>query len=111
MTTEKIKLHRAPRIKEERPVSDKDLKSIDTYIDRSVPEKHKIATRRALLGQITRSTAIRVKCLQCSNYQREEVTYCRVLTCALFPVRPYQLDEEFDEVNEDNTDDLGEANE
>lgn len=88
MTTERKP--RAPRIKEERSASKQELETINTYVDRSVPEKHKIATRRALLGQITRSTAIRVKCLQCVNYQREEIKLCGVVTCALHPVRPYQ---------------------
>ena len=84
---------RAPRIKEERKVSPAGLQTIDFYVENSVPEKHKIATRRALLGQITRSTAIRVKCLQCCGYQREEIKECTVITCALYPVRPYQPDE------------------
>lgn len=88
MTTE-LKPARAPRIKEERAASAEELAKIDQYIAQSVPEKHKIATRRALLGQITRSTAIRVKCLQCSGYQREEISVCTVSTCALWPVRPY----------------------
>lgn len=81
---------RAPRIKEARNTSEVEQNKIQTYLDKSVPEKHKLATQRALLGQITRSTAIRVKCLQCCGYQREEIKTCAVLTCALFPVRPYQ---------------------
>ena len=81
---------RAPRIKEARNTTSAEQKKIQLYIDQSVPEKHKLATQRALLGQITRSTAIRVKCLQCCGYQREEIKVCTVITCALFPVRPYQ---------------------
>lgn len=83
-------LPRAPRIKEARNTTPEEQRKIEEYVEQSVPEKHKIATRRALLGQITRSTAIRVKCLQCCGYQREEIKTCSVLTCALFPVRPYQ---------------------
>ena len=83
-------LIRRQRIKPERTVQNDDRQKIDIYIERSVPDKHKLATQRALLGQITRSTAIRVKCLQCSGYQREEIKVCSVITCALFPVRPYQ---------------------
>lgn len=88
MTT--AKPPRAPRIKEERNTSEQEMKDIEQYVQRSVPEKHKIATRRALLGQITRSVAIRVKCLQCCGYQRDEIKVCSVITCALHPVRPYQ---------------------
>ena len=82
---------RKHRIKPEKPVSDKHMLDIEAYIERSVPDKHKIATRRALLGQTPRSAAIRIKCLQCTNYQREEITNCAVNTCALLQVRPYQV--------------------
>jgi len=82
---------RKQRIKPEKPVSEKHLSDVDAYIERSVPDKHKIATRRALLGQTPRSAAIRIKCLQCTNYQREEITNCAVNTCALLQVRPYQV--------------------
>ena len=81
---------RKSRFKEERILPPEDRKYIDIYLDRSVPEKHKIATQRSLLGQAPRSLAIRVKCLQCTNYDREEVIHCRVLSCALHTVRPYQ---------------------
>ena len=60
------------------------------YVAASVPEKHKIATQRVLQGQLPRSAAIRIKCLQCCNYDRDEVRGCTVVTCALHPVRPYQ---------------------
>jgi hypothetical protein len=83
-------LLRKQRIKPARTVSLLESVKISAYIETSVPEKHKIATARALLGQIPRSTAIRVKCLQCCGYQRDEIKACAVLTCALFPVRPYQ---------------------
>jgi len=81
---------RKARVKPEREATETQRKTINIYIERSVPEKHKIATRRALLGQIPRSTAIRVKCLQCCNYEREQISECTVITCALWPVRPYQ---------------------
>jgi hypothetical protein len=83
-------LIRRNRIKEERNTTPQEREYIAVYIERSVPDKHKIATERALLGQIPRSTAIRVKCLQCCNYEREQIIHCTVVTCALHPVRPYQ---------------------
>ena len=81
---------RRQRIKPARLTTPAEGLTISAYIQRSVPEKHKIATERALLGQITKTVAIRVKCLQCCNYERETIKQCAVLTCALFPVRPYQ---------------------
>lgn len=83
-------LLRKQRIKPARSTLPTELSIISNYIERSVPDKHKLATERALLGQIPRSTAIRVKCLQCCNYEREAIKLCTVLTCALYPVRPYQ---------------------
>jgi hypothetical protein len=81
---------RSPRIKDERSTPAHERELITQYVATAVPEKHRLATQRALLGQIPRSTAIRVKCLQCCNYQREEIKVCTVITCALHPVRPYQ---------------------
>lgn len=86
-----VNLLRRARIKPEKALPTPERERILSYVATSVPEKHKIATQRALLGQVARSTAIRVKCLQCCNYEREEVKNCTVITCALHPVRPYQI--------------------
>lgn len=78
------------RVKPEKQLPGATVERITDYIENSVPEKHKIATKRVLFGQVPRSTAIRIKCLQCCNYDREEVKACPVVTCALNSVRPYQ---------------------
>lgn len=64
--------------------------SIATYLRDAVPEKHRLATERALTGQMSRTNAIKQKCLQCCCYSIEEVRECRVYTCALNAIRPYQ---------------------
>ena len=92
MTTENTPAARA-RVKAEKLMHPAQRQIIEHYIEHSVPEKHKIATRRALFGQMSRATAVKVKCLQCCNYDREEVRHCAVLTCALHDVRPYQLNQ------------------
>jgi len=81
---------RRSRFKEERSLLPHQRQYIEIYLEKSVPEKHKLATQRSLLGQVPRSVAIRVKCLQCCSYDREEITHCTVLSCALHAVRPYQ---------------------
>lgn len=81
---------RKSRFKEARDLTEQQEDYLQNYLDRSVPEKHKIATERALLGQLPRSGAIKVKCLQCTNYDRDEVKHCTVFSCALHAVRPYQ---------------------
>jgi hypothetical protein len=37
--------------------------------------------------KITRAKAIRLKCLDCSNYQYKEVRLCTVTGCPLWPYR------------------------
>jgi len=36
---------------------------------------------------ITRSQAIRLKCMDCAGDQRREIRECTVKTCALYPFR------------------------
>lgn len=91
MTTEQPKPKaRAPRIKPPATLPPGAEARVADYLTRAVPEKHRLATGRALRGQVPRSVAVRIKCLQCCNYEREEVAACGVVTCALHPVRPYQ---------------------
>jgi hypothetical protein len=101
--TEEVRV-RGPRVKPPRPTTPVERATITQYLDRSVPEKHKIATERALLKQMSRATAIKVKCLACCNYERSEVKDCAVITCPLWAYRPYQTaaveDEEGDEIDE-----------
>ena len=102
---------RKPRIKPEREVTPYEMERINWYINNSVPEKHKLATRRALLGQVSRSVAIRINCLQCCNYERKAVKLCEVVTCAIYPLRPYkdkdgQIDTDSEDLDIDQDTDL-----
>ena len=36
------------------------------------------------------SKAIKAKCLDCSCWQRDEITHCNAVTCPLHNLRPYQ---------------------
>jgi hypothetical protein len=78
------------RIQDPRPTTPAELAKIKKYVETSVPDKHKIATERALLKQVSRSVAMRVKCLSCSNYEMQEAKNCAVVLCPLWPYRPYQ---------------------
>lgn len=81
---------RPPRVKPPRGMPAEQRRTIDEYISKCVPDKHKLATERALTGQLGKALALKIKCLQCVGYQREEISVCAVITCALHPVRPYQ---------------------
>lgn len=81
---------RPPRIKPAKTMPAEDLKRIEEYVRTSVPDKHKIATLRALTGQTMKAASVKMKCMQCAGYSRDEVTNCTVTTCALHMHRPYQ---------------------
>lgn len=85
-----VKRPRSPRIKAGITLPPEVEAKVEDYLRTSVPDKHKLATERALKAKVSKSVAIRVKCLQCCGYQREEISVCTVVTCALHPVRPYQ---------------------
>ncbi len=44
---------------------------------------------RAMAGR-SKVAAIKVKCLDCCGWQKEEVRNCQVPACPLYPYRPYQ---------------------
>ena len=46
--------------------------------------------RRAFEGTSSPRQAIKAKCLDCSNYVRDEVKHCTVVLCPLDSYRPYQ---------------------
>ena len=50
-------------------------------------------TRKAYEGN-SKAAALKAKCLDCSCWQRVEITNCTVTTCPLWPYRPYQSQEE-----------------
>ena len=54
---------------------------------RNIPEQYREQYER-LLAKPTRSLAIKIKCLECVNWQREEVKRCTAPLCPLFALRP-----------------------
>lgn len=53
-----------------------------------VPERFKGALKKLEKGSLT--AAIRLKCLDCTDYQRAEIVACPIISCALHHVRPYK---------------------
>lgn len=60
----------------------------------TAPLKHRSALAKSFTGGLSPRGAIRVKCLTCANFQRDEVAGCRVVTCPLWPIRPYRSTQE-----------------
>jgi hypothetical protein len=69
----------------------RDMASIRTaYLARSVPASARGTIQRAFDGTASPRAAIRAQCLACSNFQRDEITACTVVLCALWSYRPFQ---------------------
>lgn len=45
---------------------------------------------KALEKRASPRQAIKARCLQCTNFQRLEISACQVARCALWEYRPYQ---------------------
>lgn len=56
----------------------------------NTPALSRLLVARALDGTASPRKAIKARCLQCSNYQRDEIANCTVYCCALWQFRPFQ---------------------
>lgn len=56
----------------------------------AVPVKVRGIVAQAFEGTTSPRQAIKAKCLDCSHYDRAEISLCRVRTCPLWAYRPYQ---------------------
>jgi hypothetical protein len=61
----------------------------ERYLE-GIPVLSRGVMERAFAGTGSPRNAIKAKCLDCSNWQRQEITHCRVLTCPLHAWRPFQ---------------------
>lgn len=65
-----------------------EIKQALQDLEKSVPETFLPLVERIVNGSVT--SAVRLMCLQCSNYQRVEIKECQMTNCALYAFRPYQ---------------------
>lgn len=64
--------------------------SANAYLKR-VTDRYKALFLKILRGSyVSPMKKIQAKCLDCCNFQTEEITNCNISTCALWSVRPYQ---------------------
>jgi hypothetical protein len=69
----------------------------------SIPKIYRGIYDRAITGQSLRA-AINAFCLECVQWQREEVRLCTDSACPLWAVRPYQADATFPQDARDGED-------
>ena len=72
-----------------KPRSPEDQAKVDEYVEQ-IPVSARSICDKAFSGESSALNAIRAKCLDCSCWQRDEITHCRVLRCPLWKWRPYQ---------------------
>jgi hypothetical protein len=63
--------------------------NLKTYF-KLVPKAYKWGWFKSFLGKSSKPGAIKAKCLDCSGYERGEITKCTVRTCPLWKYRPFQ---------------------
>lgn len=66
-----------------------------------VPEKYQELAKRALTSKVS---ALKMKCLDCSNYQPKEIRDCLISDCPLYNHRPFKRKE--NDVKENLTEDV-----
>lgn len=54
----------------------------------STPQRGETVALKIIDGSA--NAAIKLKCLECSNYQTLEVKHCQIPSCSLYAFRPYQ---------------------
>lgn len=57
---------------------------------RLVPLRYRFLFYKIFNGENSRVQAVKAKCIDCSNFQKEEVTNCAAIQCPLWNFRPYQ---------------------
>jgi len=70
---------------EKKAISKKDNKDL---IDGAPKEFH--AMIQKIIDSNSRIGRIKLKCLECTNWDRKEVKLCNITSCPLHPIRPYK---------------------
>lgn len=55
-----------------------------------VPRSSQAIFHRAYTGSKSKADSIKAKCLDCSQFDRDEIKKCPVVTCPLWNIRPFQ---------------------
>jgi len=80
-----VKIERKPR---EDKFKDPKIQSGLKDLKKEAGEKYNKTVDR--IGKGSMKSAIKMKCLDCSGYDKKEVKNCTVYNCSLYPFRPYK---------------------
>lgn len=70
------------------PVIVESIKAVIGRIPLKMQERHANTIEKFKQG--SRTAAVKLNCLECSNWQGGEVRLCVINSCAMYPFRPYQ---------------------
>lgn len=56
----------------------------------NTPVKYRAMAKKGFEGKISPRSAIKLKCLECVGYVRDDVTHCTGYSCPLWRLRPFQ---------------------
>ncbi len=59
-----------------------------TKMRKEMPKRYHPLIERAEKG--SKTACVKLKCLECANWQTSEVRKCVISSCPLFPIRPFQ---------------------
>ena len=81
----------------------KEKEKINAYIEKTsricedfkkaldaIPKAYRYIKAKSLTGELPRQKAQKLKCLECSGYDRKEVKNCIMKLCPVHMFRPYQ---------------------
>lgn len=78
----------APRVRIPRSKKMKAFKETFERLRKETPKRYLPLVDKAEKGSA--KACIKLKCLECSNWQSVEVKCCEIKNCPLFPIRPFQ---------------------
>lgn len=95
MLSDRIKkMHEGKLSKEDKQaIFDKSISKIDNKLQnfyKRVPKVFRNMFVKNYFNKTSKTMAIKGKCLDCSNFDREEITNCHMRQCALWNFRPYR---------------------
>jgi hypothetical protein len=73
--------------KTEKKISLTVLDSLNSSMSAKNREKYKNTIIKAASGSL--KAVVKLKCLDCSSYQQEEIRNCTITGCSLYSVKPY----------------------
>lgn len=87
-----------PRVRVPRSKKMKAFAETFAKLRKSTPKRYLPLVDKAEKGSA--KACLKLKCLECSNWQSSEVKQCVIIDCPLFPIRPFQGKQNLEKIEE-----------